>query len=232
MYLYYRGYWFDNNEAQITISKRATYNDFGIIQKVTETWSVVGIKQAASQAALTTALDALKAALYYNGGDIGLYLDDQATLTTHYIVNSRTLSGTRITSLDFPEGAGAEYSTFRTYSFMLEADFVANLNQNFLEYQESVTFSGNGGPMRIFLDVAQGPPQEQITMQQTTYRATQQGSAKNWGVAPTPPGPIWPQAELGPLREFSPITVSMQGGRQEQTVSWKYVFESASPLVL
>jgi hypothetical protein len=234
MYLYYRGTWWANNEATVAITKRPVFNQRGQRQFTRETWHVTGFLQSTGQAALTAALAARQTALGTNGGDIGLYLDDQATLTNHYMVSGNAIGGTRVTAYDFPNGAGAEYNdgnpNYRTYTFSIEADF-ADTSVFLIDFQESLRFDGNGGPLKLFLPVLEGPPQEQQTTQQTTYRAVQTGHATAYGAYPTIPGPIWPSAELGYLRSIVPVSPTLQAGKIDQfTISWTYVFESASAL--
>src|SRR4029079_17459158 len=102
---------------------------------------VTGIKHAASQAALTTALGDLRAAYNVNGRDVGLYLDDGVTLTDHALPSGAALGGVRVTGLAFPRGDGAEYSTFRTYRLTLEADFPDSAGK-LLQCEQSLYFEG------------------------------------------------------------------------------------------
>lgn len=231
MLLRYGAYTHDQNECAVVISKRAVYSPRGLRQFVRETWRVTGIKQAASQAALTAALNTLRAAYNVNGLDAGLYLDDGQTPTDHILPSAATLGGVRVVGLEFPNGDGAEYSTFRTYRLTLEADF-PDTATNLLEYDEALSFEGTGGPRRVFLDVLEGFPQEQIGTQCTTYRAVQQGRAVGYGAYPTPPPPIWPAAELPDRRRIA-LRVPERHANQfaRFPVEWYYAFESISPLV-
>jgi hypothetical protein len=230
MLLRYGSYTHDQNECALVIEKRAVFSPRGERQFVRETWHVAGIKQAASQGALTAALAELRSAYNVNGRDAGLYLDDGATLTDHYLTSSATLGGVRVTGLDFPRGEGAEYSTFRTYRITLEADF-PDTTTNLLEYDESLNFEGNGGPRRVFLEVLEGLPQEQIANQCTTCRATQHGRAVGYGTYPVPPPPIWPAAELADRRRIILRTPERYAGQfARYPVEWHYAFESIAPL--
>lgn len=231
MLLRYGSYTHDQNECAVVISKRAVFSPRGDRQSVRETWHVMGIKQAASQGALTAALAALRAAYSRNGFDVGLYLDDGVTLTDHAMASSATLGGVRVLELDFPRGDGAEYSTFRTYRLVLEADF-PDSGGLLLEFDEALHFEGTGGPRRVFLDVLEGLPQEQIGTQASTYRATQTGRAVGHGAYPFAPAPIWPAAELADRRRVTLRTPQRYAGQAARfAVEWTYVFESISPLV-
>lgn len=229
MYLYYRGFLFDNNEIEYTRSKDAVRNGNGQVQYIREIWQCKGKRHAASQSALITALGLVENALAYNGGDVGIYLDDATTLTNDFIVSSQTLGGVRITKFAYPEGTGAEFSTFRTFTFEIEADHPITLGVPFnLTYNEQVTFEGNGGPRIIYLDVLEGPPQGQIVQQQTSFRAVQSGSATASFDYPVENPPIWPDALKGPE---SSVVKRYDLGRSEFGMTWNYVFESADPLI-
>lgn len=230
MLLRYGSYTHDQNECALLIEKRAHFSPRGERELVRETWHITGIKHAASQSALTAALADLRLAYSVNGRDAGLYLDDGVTPTDHLLISNVTLGGVRVLSLDFPQGDGAEYSTFRTYRITLEADF-PDTSGNLLEYDEALHFEGTGGPRRVFLEVLEGLPQEQIGTTCTTYRATQQGRAVGYGTYPVPPPPLWPAAELPERRRIVLRTPERHAGSFARfPVEWNYSFESIAPL--
>ena len=230
MFLKYGPYTHAQNEPALQIAKQAVFSPRGYRQAVRETWRIVGVLHAASQTSLTAAIAGLRAAYSVNGLDLGLYLDDGVTLTDHVLVSSATLGGTRVRSLEFPSGAGAEYSTFRSYSIAVEADFPDTSN-NLLDFSETLSFEGTGGPRIVFLDTLEGLPQEQISRQRTTYRARQEGRAVGLASYPPVPPPIWPAAEMQPHRRLvlrSPRRVA--ANLTEFVAEWSYVFESNVPL--
>lgn len=230
MIVKYGTYAHENNEVTVAISRRSQYSQRGILEYTRESWVMRGFIQAASQSALTTAIDSLRTAYATNGYDVGLYLDDGTTLTSHYMTSSNARGGVRVVDLEFPEGEGAEYSTFRSYGITLEADFY-NTSDNFLEWDEEISFEGTGGPLRVFIPTLDGLPQEQITAQYTTYRATQEGSALGLGGYPFYPPPIWPDAELQFLRRTSQKAPKRIGSDYVgYGISWSYTFESVSPI--
>lgn len=218
------------NECAIVTRRRGNYSKRGNLEYVSETWSIRGFLQADTQAELTTAINAMKAAYNVNGYDAALYLDDGTTLTSHVMYSSQARGGVRVVSFDFPEGQGAEYSRFRSYEIELEADFY-NTTEFLLEYNESISFEGTGGPRRIFLEVLDGIPQEQIGARYTTYKATQDGSSVAFGNWPSFPPPIWPAAELVDRRK---LTIKTPEKMDEQYfgygIGWSYSFESTSPI--
>src|SRR5262249_53494469 len=145
MYLKYGPYTHAQNEPLVQIANRAIFSPRGYRQAVRETWRIVGVLHAASATALTAAIAGLRSAYNVNGLDLGLYLDDQTTLTDHALISGASLGGTRVTALDFPVGAGAEYSTFRSYSISVEADF-PDASKHLLHFSGTLSFRGTRGP--------------------------------------------------------------------------------------
>ena len=231
MYLTYGSYSWDANEAQLVgIDKRVEHNARGYRERVIEKWTVRGIKQAASQAALTTALAAMEAALSQDGLALTFYLDDAATATVHAIAAS-TLFGVRVKGLRYPSGDGAEYSTFRTWEADFEAEAIASGSNSILvSFQETLSFQG-GGPRFVFLQTITGQPQKQLVAQSTPYRVVQSGSASQLGSYPAVPGPLWPDAEHLEERRISRRGPELgKGFTGEAGVNWSFSFESAVPL--
>jgi hypothetical protein len=231
MFLRYGSYTHAQNEPAVQIGKRALFSPRGYRQSVRETWRIVGVLHAGDQPGLTAAIAALRSAYNVNGLDLGLYLDDGATPTDHVLSSGASLGGTRVTSLAFPIGAGAEYSTFRSYSITVEADYPDTSN-NLLDFSETLSFEGTGGPRLVFLDTLAGLPQPQIARQFTTCRARQQGRAVGQATYPPVSPPIWPTAELPDQRRLtlrSPKRIA--ASLTEYVAEWTYVFESVSPLI-
>jgi hypothetical protein len=230
MFLKYGTYTHARNEPAVQIGKRALFSPRGFRQTIRETWRIVGVLHAADQPGLTAAIAALRSAYNVNGQNLGLYLDDGTTPTDHVLVSGATLGGTRVTALDFPVGAGAEYSTFRSYSITVEAD-VPDTTNNLLDFSETVSFEGTGGPRIVFLDTLAGLPQPQIARQCTTYRARQEGRAIGQTTYPPVPPPIWPGAELGDQRRLTLRSPKRTAASlTEFAAEWTYVFESVTPL--
>lgn len=231
MYLRYGPYTHAKNEPAVQIGKAALFSPRGYRQAVRETWRIVGVLHAADQPALTAAIAALRAAYNVNGLDLGLYLDDGTTPTDHFLSSAASLGGTRVSRLEFPTGSGAEYSTFRSYAITVEADFPDTSN-NLLEFSETLSFEGTGGPRVVFLETLEGVPQQQIARQRTTYRARQEGRAVGQVSYPPVAAPIWPAAELADQRRLALRAPQRAAGNLTRFVAeWTYVFESATPLV-
>jgi hypothetical protein len=234
MILKYGNYAHSVGEAAIAISIAARFTEQRVHYANRERWEISGFLQGTSPAALTTAIDALKTAYAQQGQDVGLYLDDGVTPTSHAIQASDTIGGTRVVEgPSFPEGHGGQYATFRSYRIVVEADRpVGDATGVPLVWEELLTFSG-GGPRFVFLQTINGLPQRQLVASATPYRATQSGRAVALGVYPSPGIPLWPTAEHVDRRQITRKAPqsSLAGAAVEYETTWQYSFESELPLV-
>jgi hypothetical protein len=234
MYLKYGNYQHPANEASVVITKESVFTETGIVRGLRERWNIQGRLQAADPAALTAAIDALGAAYAIQAQDVGFYFDN-GQLTSHYITSSATNGGVRVVvPPSFPEGKGAEYSTFRNYTIALEAEWL-DPNATLLAWHETIRFTG-GGPQFGHLEPINGLPVKQLLKQATAFHATQSGEAVGYLAYPAPPQPIWPQAEHIDRREIRYELPRRMGQAASATytqfkVSWSYFFEDAGPLL-
>jgi hypothetical protein len=234
MYLKYGTYQHAAGEASVVISKQGIFSEAGLPRGIRERWDIQGRLQAASQAALTAAINALSAAYAVQGLNVGFYFDDGSP-TSHQITSANTNGGVRVVvPPSFPEGKGAEYSTFRTYSLAIEAEWL-DPAATLIGWNERLQFSG-GGPQFAFLQPINGSPLKQLLRQQTPYRATQSGEATGCYSYPTPALPLWPDAEHIHQRALHYDLPKRMGPPGSATytqykVTWSYHFESATPLV-
>jgi hypothetical protein len=130
--------------------------------------------------------------------------------------------------LDYPEGDGAEYTTYRTYNISLEAEYLTQLGVE--SYTETYDFSG-GGEAWVMVETITGPPLRQTVRQQTPYRCTQSGSSVGGGARPSPPPPAFPSVEHVNERRITYGTPQfLRNGNIQYPLSWSYSFESATPL--
>jgi hypothetical protein len=234
MYLKYGNYQHASGEASVVISKEGIFTDAGISRGVRERWDIHGRLQAADSAALSSDIAALAAAYSVQGQDVGFYFDSGQP-TSHRIQSSLTNGGVRVVvPPSFPEGKGAEYSTFRSYALAVEAELL-DAQASLLSWTEAVHFKG-GGPQFAFIEPINGLPQKQLLKQFTTFHATQSGEAVGYFSYPAPPAPLWPQAEHVDRREVHFALPKRAGAPGSATytqfkVTWSYHFEDAGPLV-
>lgn len=230
MILKWGAYSHDNNELTFKLRKTPIYSDIGVRRGIRETWTITGWKQAANQAALTTALGALETAYATGGKDLIFYLDDGTTATQHGITNSATTGGTKVRSLRYLDSKRDEYIFRRTYQIVVEADIFAPTTET-VSYTESLRQIGTGGPRFVYLPSITGSPQFQITQLFTPYVTIQSGHAVGETTWPTPPAPLFPTYEHVDKRVLDAHTPRYDNGDAlEYRISWRYVFESALAL--
>jgi len=229
MILKYASYTHANNECEVVIAREPMRNNRGVIVAWVERWDVRGFLQAATQAAVTTALVALEAAYAVDGGNLVLYLNDGTTESAHKITSASTIGGTRVTRpISYPQGRGAEYTTWRSYDLTVEGVLPIASGTTILSYQAGIQRAG-GGPRFVYLQTLTGLPQYQQTAQSTPYRLVQTGGSRGYTTYPTADSPLYPANEHQDQRQVSQST----GGDGQFTTyetTWQYVFESASPL--
>jgi hypothetical protein len=221
-------------EALVRFNIEPVYDTRGGLQMLRKRFAVSGELIAEGQAAIKTAIAGIEAA-YLSGRtnqDAGLY-HDNGTVSAHFLKASTSMGGVRITKFDYPNGEGAEYATYRTYEIELEAEYESRGGgyDGLVSWSESLSITGTGGPRRVVLTTALGPPVTQVVAQRTPIRARQTGSAVGFRAYPTPPPPLWPNVELVEEREISRTTPTKQNGAiVNYGISWSYSFISATPL--
>lgn len=218
------------------MSRSTKRNNAGAIEFVTETWDLNGFLQADTQLLLNKAITDIEDAYEAGGKDLVLFFDDGITESAHKLISSKSIGGTRVLSTpSFPEGRGAEYTTFRRFTIQVAADFLPSgaLRSNFLNFQERLTFTG-GGPRFIMLQAINGLPQRQRVAEATPFRLVQSGSQIGQTRRLPANPPLFPQDEHidqrqivqgGPKRNASGATAFFT----EFTTSWQYNFESTRP---
>lgn len=230
MYLVYGSYNFGASVARIdSITRRRKLTDAGIVYGYVEQWRVSGELQAASQADLTTAIQALEAAHAIQGQSLGLY-DDNSAATAHGVYDYQTLGGVRVVDgPSYPKGDGAEYSTYRTFEITYEWDINYAI-VGMIAWSEQLSFDG-GGPLIGHMLSINGPPQKQILAQATPYHAVQSGTAVGHTSYPVPPSPLWPADLKTNPRATKKAPKRFGNSFVEYEISWEYEFESAVPLL-
>ena len=236
MILAYGDYRHALGETAVIISREGVFAPSGEQLAVREHWRIEGALQAATSALLTQAIQALVDAYSQSGLNLTLYLPDGTTPSAHRIVSSQTLGGTRVVRPpSFPQGKGAEYTTYRGYSIEIEAEIpTTNSSSALLFWDEVLTFSG-GGPRWTYLATLTGTPILQTLQQATPYRVTQVGRAIGYSSYPTPASPIWPLAlhadESTITRKLPRRAAGGEPARDvEYEVTWSYRFDSDCPL--
>ena len=193
-------------------------------------YDVAGELLETSQSAFTTAIDAMKSALQTPYQDFVFKQDDNAD--SSWVLRSvNTLTGTRVTNVEFPPGRGAIYATHQPFSFTISAQIYASpLVRPLREFRESLTFFG-GGPLRTAMPALRGLPQEQTIYQRTAFEAVQEGQAVGFNHRPLPAPAIWPAKlkQAGRIQRGSPELLG--NVFRDFAVTWQYEYVSSTPLV-
>lgn len=205
MYLKYGTYQHPSSEVSLRIVTSSLWTN-GFRYGYTRRWDVDGFLQAATPTALTAAIVALENAYSFDGNDAAFYNDD-GSLSAHVLLSSTSFTGVKIVGgVTYPEGTGAEYSTFRKYAITLEASYFSQALNHLMEFSETLEFRG-GGKRNVWVPCLIGEPQGQTTIQQLPGEAIQSGRAVGRSSYPSAPAPIWPQfflPEESSLRTIGP----------------------------
>ena len=227
---------FPEGSVDLSIVRAPIEGEQGVRRGTKITWNLSGQIEAADQASLTTAIQALEAAFDTNGRDAILYLPDGVTPTAHQLLNAGSSTGVKVVKLpSYPTGQGAEYSTFRTWTAVLEAEYEdENPDQDEVSFVETVSTIGTGGPAFVIRQGVRRAHKQQL-FDKTPVRATQSGSATGKTRYPAPPPPIWPSAEKVEQRQVTRKTPKRGGTPGQPTytdweINWTYTFESTDPL--
>lgn len=229
MQLWYGGYAFPENGVEVSMEYENVVSQGEQIYTQRVSVTANGSFIDSGQAALDAKARALEAACDLQFRDL-IFRRDDGSASHITLLNSNSISGVRAGTVAFREGRGAEFATYRHFTVTFTAEYPVSGADNFLlEFREEISFQG-GGPEIVWLPALKGPPQRQITFEQTTYQATQSGQAVGYLARPQPPAPLWPQAYLPRRSSIRKISGRRRGrGREGFGISWNYVFESATP---
>lgn len=242
MYVKYGDYQFDDDAVWYAYTCPAKLDSNGVPYayspqyklsgwiSITDTGTVAG-----NQAAMTAKLALFEAAFAKQFQNFGFY-DNAGNLTVHKLINAQTLGGVKVlTRPEYPDSRGAEYSTFRSFTLTLGADVPLSAQQGpnaVVEWQETLTYIGTGGPRRVWQEFIEDNPENQVVAQRTTIKAIQRGSAIGFGDYIAFPAPLYPlEVEHEDQRIFERGTPQAKGAGvfKYYPSSWSYFFEFANP---
>jgi hypothetical protein len=223
MILKYGAYAHKLAEAAVKISRSSVNSDQGDYLGYKETWVIEGRLRGSTPSDLTTKIQALEAAYAVNGQDLVLYESDGVTPSAHQMVSDDTTVGTQVVTIEYPDGANAQYSTFRDYRITMEGEFVtlgsAGGAGGGYQYSETITYTSTGGPRFVIREQRFGPPIKQFVSEQTPVMAVQSGSTSRSDRYPDPPPPVFPSEEMLEQRR---IQYGRAGGKYH--CDWTYQF--------
>ena len=237
----YGSYRHDDNECEVIRTRASTFNPAGQTLTVKRVWQINGQLQAASSSALITEIADLERAYSLPFKDVVLYLSDGSTVFDA-LRNIGSLTGVIVESgPDYPVGRGAEGQTFLNYAIRLSAEYVFSRSggtgsgsgqpgdtSRLSSWSESVSVVG-GGARYAVVETVDGDPVRQQINARTKVRITQRGTATGMFGFPSPPPPLYPDAENEAERDVQQQAQSSGGPGQGTgyTVTWAYVMEGS-----
>lgn len=198
-------------------------------------WTIRGDLYASSQNSLISAIRTMELGYQFEGGNVILLAADGVTVAAS-ILAANTHGGPRFSLLpSYPEDgrANAEWSTFRNYELVIEADTYTG-QIVLIDWHETWATTGTGGPRFVYAEPLIGPVfVDQIT-QVSVCRAVQAGSAVGLVSWPVAPSPIFPGNENFAEREIVKRDPKRRGrpgfaAYKEFETTWKYTFTRALP---
>lgn len=195
----------------------------------------VGVLRADSQSELTAAIEALVLAYQQDYQDAQLYDNDGAP-TAHKLLNADMYGGVKVIQppsfINGPWSGQPEYANQRTYTFALQGE--TRSGYGLAAWKERLVIKGTGAPKWKYSPQISGDPQLQILQTNTSFWYIQEGRAVGHDDYIAPPGPLFPGAEHGDLREityetpsdivYDDDTGSLIG--RLPTTQWRYMMEA------
>ncbi len=229
--LKYGAYSFEPGSVQARMTVQAVRNQGGQVISTVQGIQVTGYINGTSAADLTQKSNALYTAIIAPGLDLAMY-DTNGALTSLKLISHLSITGTRLSQpLQFSGSAGNEYVNTRYFSFGMDAEYPFASAATFLmSFHETLNFEG-GGPLIVLRPNLDVLPQKQVVQKYTVYRASQQGQAVGYRQYPPVSAPIFPGAliKAPAISMGSPDKKGL--GYQGYSISWRYEYESATPLV-
>lgn len=236
MYFKYGSHQHAENEVdltQLTITRQYSPRNRLFFKR--HTLSLMGHLIASTQADIKTAIQALEAAYRYDlvapgDGNAGLY-HDSGLKSAHFLTTSQSINGIRVLSHSFPKEDAGEYATGRSYSIVLQADFMTDWEDTIYDFEERITFKGGCGPSWELIPTAFGGPVLRVNAAITPQIIVQEGSATGIQAHPLPAGPLLPENyEHNDQRVWSFGSAKLVGRVQKllYPTSWRYYFSSVT----
>ena len=233
LYLQYGSYSHALSDAAVAISRTGEWNDLGVCYAIREVWSIQGRLIADDQSGVTTAIANLESAYRVSNRNISLRFDGGGT-TAHGIAVQNTIDGIRVrVQPSYPVANGADYSTFRHYSIVVEALVKTGLTSSEIVQWEEVVSGQGGQPRDVMIETLNTLPVMQRTANHTVFVVTQSGRAVGLNTWPFASPWIFPYSAVytNRITRRSPRTTLVGGLRLNRMfeTTWQYTFGLAVP---
>lgn len=186
-----------------------------------------------SQSAIFATRDAMGTAYSVDGQTFVMY-DDFGNVIW-LLDSSVALGGVSVVKpVSFSAIEGSHGVNWLKCNIVLQADYLQPLSGNqYLTFQESLAFSGRGGPLKVKRLPAVGKPFKQNVSTNSWFYCVQSGSLTTTSPRPEPPPCIAPDLLDGTeddaaITRISPVT--MRGSPVEYGVQWSYKMSSPDPI--
>lgn len=212
-------------------------SDRGYAQRLRVTLGIEGNLIATSQSAMTAAIGELMDTIAGDYQDV-IIRDDNGADTRFKLINGDSIDGVKLmTPPTFPN-LKTTYSLKVPYKIVWQADFsVDDVTNgvgvpNVIEFSETVSWQGNGGPLKGIQLTPRGEPIEFTLAERTPFFATQSGSITMRGPVSRIPDPIWPDKLINPGSSRTQGSPNVRNGVVESySAQWSYQFQSLTPLI-
>jgi hypothetical protein len=187
---------------------------------------------ANGQSAIRNRLLQISNAYSADGYDAGFWHDDN-TRSGIFLDNASSESGVIVQNFPSPAAVdGADYATHQAMGFSLTASYIPLDAAEIIDYAETVSHRGTGGPRTVWQVTDTGTPVPWMLAQRTTQVVVQSGFAIGRRGYPQPNAPMFHQdymkhEETEVRRETPDLDRRFYTGWK---VFWTYVFEFGTPV--
>lgn len=230
MYFQYGSFRSDFAECTLSVRKENVIeSNVPVSQKVT--WTIQGRRHGTNTSNLVTRGRILEAVFNQHGRDAKL-LDENFSAVLQ-LLNATSINGVRVVQPPhYPDLTGAQLTTWFDWTAVLEAEYPLTASQftlsgQLLEWSETVTVIGSGGPRHVVIETLNTAPVVQIVNARTKVTVLQSGNALAYGRYPTPPVPYF-GFEQQSQRQIAMVNTQRNSNRFGAT--WSYTFESPHPI--
>jgi len=151
VYIKYGSFSLLGYEASLSVRVEAVRSSLGFNTTRMVRFDIDGELVNTDQYAVTTRLSAIQSAFNIDYQDIGLYHDNNSP-TVHVLANGGdNLTGNKVLYAEYPQTKDGEYVTGRKFKIGIGAEIYAS-ETNILEYKDTITYKGNGGPVWKWID--------------------------------------------------------------------------------
>lgn len=186
-----------------------------------------------TQANIRSRYNAIYAALAVENQTAGWYHDDDSASAV-YLPNQSD-DGNNLTGVLVMErpsirpADGADYATHLDGQLVLRAEYRISGAPGLVDFSETVSVEGSGGPNIVAVPQDSGPPQLIATTFQTPVLVVQEGQAVGLNTWPAPQPPYYPNELAGARRISRRSPRRRGGGLTDYPVSWSYRFVLTGP---